>query len=176
MAENGFIRDMLDVKVLILYVMDLAEKPLGVQDIYALCYQDDRLTYFDVCEAVPQLVTTGHLSETAEGTLEITEKGRENVAITGDSVAFPVRERAKAAVEAFNREVIRSGRIHTQVLGEEGAYRARMELSDETGTLMTMELAAPGKKQARQLALAFSRCAERLYGAVMEDLMEEIEG
>ena len=63
MSEYGFIRDMLDVKVLILYVADLAEKPMSVQDIYELCYQDDRLTYFDVCEAIPQLTASGHLEE-----------------------------------------------------------------------------------------------------------------
>ncbi|MBQ1281214.1 MAG: DUF4364 family protein, partial [Oscillospiraceae bacterium] len=89
MAENGFIRDMLDVKVLILYVTSLTERPVDVQDLYALCFQDDRLTYFDVCEAVPQLVASGHLAET-DGKLEITPKGRENILITEDSVAFPV--------------------------------------------------------------------------------------
>ena len=101
MGEHGFIRDMLDVKVLVLYVMSRAEKPLTVQEIYALCYQDDRLTYFDVCEAVPQLAANGNLHETADGCYEITEKGRENAEITADSVAFTVRERAKAAVERF---------------------------------------------------------------------------
>ena len=176
MAENGFIRDLLDVKVLILYVMNRVEKPISVQDLYALCYQDDRLTYFDVFEAAPQLVTSGHLAETAEGLLQITEKGRRNIEITADSVAFPVRERAKSAVDAFNREVVRSGRIHTQVLEENGAYRARMELSDAGGTMMTLELAAPGKKEARRLALSFSRCAERLYEAVMEDLLDSADG
>ena len=108
MGEHGFIRDMLDVKVLVLYVMSRAEKPLTVQEIYALCYQDDRLTYFDVCEAVPQLAANGNLHETADGCYEITEKGRENAEITADSVAFTVRERAKAAVERFNLEQSRA--------------------------------------------------------------------
>ena len=56
MEERGFIRDMLDVKVLILFVAAKAKYPLTLQKIYELCYQDDRLSYFDVGIAVPQMV------------------------------------------------------------------------------------------------------------------------
>ena len=176
MGEHGFIRDMLDVKVLVLYVMSRAEKPLTVQEIYALCYQDDRLTYFDVCEAVPQLAANGNLHETADGCYEITEKGRENAEITAESVAVTVRERAKAAVERFNLEQSRSGRVRTEVLERESGVVALLELRDEKGALMTMELAAPDKKQARKLAAAFHHCAEQIYSAVLEDLLTEAEG
>ena len=175
MGEHGFIRDMLDVKVLILYVMNEAEKPLELQSIYALCYQDERLTYFDVCEAVPQLVKSGHLTELSDGIYEITEKGRENVEITADSVAFTVRERAKAAVESFKQESIRSGKIRTDVVERDGQFVAVLELYDDFGRLMSMELTAPSKKQARKLAASYLRSAEQIYEAVMEDLLTEYE-
>lgn len=175
MGEHGFIRDMLDVKVLILYVMNQAEKPLTIQNIYELCYQDDRLTYFDVCEAVPQLVATGHIEEQEGGLYAITEKGRENVEITGDSVAFTVRERAKAAVETFNRESTRSGHVRTEILERDGVFAALLELHDGAGKLMSMELTAPSRKQARKLAAAFHRSAEQIYSAVLEDLLSDEE-
>ena len=175
MGEHGFIRDMLDVKVLILYVMNQAEKPLTIQNIYELCYQDDRLTYFDVCEAVPQLVSTGHIEEQESGHYAITEKGRENVEITADSVAFTVRERARAAVETFNRESTRSGHVRTEILERDGVCLALLELHDDVGKLMSMELTAPSRKQARKLAAAFHRSAEQIYSAVMEDLLSDEE-
>lgn len=175
MGEHGFIRDMLDVKVLILYVADLAERPLSVQNIYELCYHDDRLTYFDVCEAVPQLAASGHLAEVEAGLYEITEKGRENVSITGDSVAYTVRESAKAAVDEFNRECVRSGKVLTEVVEEDGNFAARMELRDENARLITIEIAAPDKRHARKLAAAFHKCAEQIYSAVLDDLLMESE-
>ena len=174
MEERGFIRDMLDVKVLILYVMSQAEKPLTIQSIYELCYQDDRLTYFDVCEAVPQLAATGHIREES-GCYTITEKGRENVEITADSVAFTVRERARAAVETFNRESTRSGHVRTEILERDGVCLALLELHDDVGKLMSMELTAPSRKQARKLTAAFHRSAEQIYSAVMEDLLSDEE-
>ena len=175
MNEHGFIRDMLDVKVLILYVLSKAEKPMSLQNIYEICYQDDRLTYFDVCEAIPQLLKTGHATESEEGLVEITEKGRETVEITEDSIAYPVRERARAAVEVFNQESTRSGHVRTDILDRDGSFVALLELNDDVGKLISMEITAPSKKQARKLAASFHKCAEQLYSAVMEDLLSEID-
>ncbi len=175
MNEHGFIRDMLDVKVLILYVLSKAEKPMSLQNIYEICYQDDRLTYFDVCEAIPQLLKTGHATESEEGLVEITEKGRETVEITEDSIAYPVRERARAAVEVFNQESTRSGHVRTDILERDGSFVALLELNDDVGKLISMEITAPSKKQARKLAASFHKCAEQLYSAVMEDLLSEID-
>ena len=67
MQRLGFIHDMLDVKVLILFVMSRVSYPATSQQIYELCFQDDCVSYFDVCAAIPQMVKSGHLTETEEG-------------------------------------------------------------------------------------------------------------
>ena len=77
MQQHGFIHDMLDVKVLILFVASKALYPLSLQKIYELCFQDDCLSYFDVSVAVPQMVESGHLEKTGEDEYVITDKGRE---------------------------------------------------------------------------------------------------
>ena len=77
MQRLGFIHDMLDVKVLILFVAARANYPMTVQEIYETCYVDDCLSYFDVCTAIPEMVTSGHLKEVEEQKYVITDKGRE---------------------------------------------------------------------------------------------------
>ena len=76
MQRLGFIHDMLDVKVLILFVMARVSYPVTMSEIYELCYQDDCLSYFDVCTAVPEMVKSGHLQEVEESHFVITEKGK----------------------------------------------------------------------------------------------------
>ena len=66
MQRLGFIHDMMDVKVLILFVTARSSYPMTMQEIYELCYQDECLSYFDVCTAVPQMVESGHLRQTDE--------------------------------------------------------------------------------------------------------------
>ena len=64
MQRLGFIHDMMDVKVLILFVMARVGYPVNVQQIYELCFQDDCLSYFDVCTAVPEMVEFNHVKMT----------------------------------------------------------------------------------------------------------------
>jgi hypothetical protein len=90
MQRLGFIHDMMDVKVLILFVTARANYPMTAQEVYELCYQDDCLSYFDVCTALPEMVASGHLQIVEEEKYVITEKGRNDGALTEDSVAFTV--------------------------------------------------------------------------------------
>ena len=76
MQRLGFIHDMMDVKVLVLFVAARSSYPMTTQEIYELCYQDECLSYFDICTAVPEMVASGHLQEAGEERYEITEKGR----------------------------------------------------------------------------------------------------
>ena len=90
MQRLGFIHDMLDVKVLILFVMARVSYPVNIQQIYELSYQDDCLSYFDVCTAVPEMVKSGHLKEVEDSNFVITEKGKADGALTEETVKAPV--------------------------------------------------------------------------------------
>jgi len=175
MRRLGFIHDMMDVKVLILYVMEKSNYPCNIQQIYELCYQDDCLSYFDVCTAIPQMVETGHLEDVGNEEYRITEKGRETVALTADSIAFTVKQRAENAVARFNRQIRRSSFVKTQVLSREGTDECSvmMCLDDETGNLMTLELMAPDPRQAVRLSKLFERKAEAVYNLVMAELLDD---
>ncbi len=177
MERRGFIRDMLDVKVLILFVLSHAEYPVQTQQVYELCYQDDRLSYFDVCEALPQLLASGHVQVDESGAYSITEKGRENGKLTEDSISAPVLQRALIAVEKFNRSIRRDNLVRADILPRpDGEYAVVMSLDDERGNLMTLDLLAPSQQQARRLAKAFQADAEQLYQTVMTFLLEKSEG
>ena len=170
MERRGFIHDMLDVKVLILYVMNRVLYPVDLQKLYELCLQDDCLSYFDVAQAVPQMISSGHLEQTGEE-IVITDKGRETAAITEDSIAYPVIQRAGRAVDRFNREMRRDKFIRTELLPQEnGDYLVAMHLVDEISTLMTLELTAPNALQAKKLAQAFHDSADVLYRTILDEL------
>ena len=176
MQRLGFIHDMMDVKVLILFVTSHANYPLTSQEIYELCYQDECLSYFDVCTAIPQMVTSGHLQALEDERYEITEKGREACALTQDSIAFTVKQKAENAVARFNRQIRRSSFVKTQVLSREsGDFSVILSLDDEMGNLMTLELMAPDQRQAVRLSQLFEKKAEDVYNATMNILLDDTE-
>ena len=172
MQRLGFIHDMLDVKVLILFVTSRANYPMSMQEIYETCYVDDCLSYFDVCTAIPEMVSTGHLKESEEGRYIITERGREDGATTADSIAFTVRQKAENLINRFNRQLKRSSYIKTQIIPREsGEYSVIMSLDDELSNLMTLELVAPDQRQAVRLAKLFEKKAENVYNLTMTELL-----
>ncbi|MBR2890276.1 MAG: DUF4364 family protein [Oscillospiraceae bacterium] len=174
MQRLGFIHDMMDVKVLILFVTSRSNYPMTVQEIYEVCYVDDCLSYFDVCTAVPEMVNSGHLQEVEEGKYEITPKGKETGALTEDSIAFTVKQKAENAISRYNRQIRRSSFVKTQVVQRDGGdYSVIMSLDDETGNLMTLELLAPNQRQAVRLSKLFEKKAEEIYNLTMTELLDE---
>ena len=180
MQRLGFIHDMMDVKVLILFVMSRVVYPVNVQQIYELCFQDDCLSYFDVCTALPEMVESGHLKKAEDECYVITDKGRETAKLVEDSIAFSVRQKAENAVDRFNRKVRRSSFVRTKVTPREtGDFSVVMSLDDEMGNLMTLELVAPDQRQANRLSRLMEKKAEAVYNLTMTELLddeEEIDG
>ena len=174
MQRLGFIHDMLDVKILILFVMSRVNYPVSTGEIYELCYQDDCLSYFDVCTAIPEMVNSGHLKEVESDKYEVTEKGRADGSLTEDSIAFTVKQRAENAVAKYNRQIRRSSFVKTQVIPRDtGDYSVIMALDDEMGNLMTLELVAPDQRQAVRLSKLFEKKAEMVYNLTMAELLDE---
>ena len=174
MRRLGFIHDMMDVKVLVLFVMARVSYPVNMQEIYELCYQDECLSYFDVCTAVPEMVKSGHLKELENDCYGITDKGRADGSLTEDSIAYTVKQRAENAVDRFNRQIRRSSFVKTQVIPREnGDYSVVMSLDDEMGNLMTLELMAPNQRQAVRLTKLFEKKAEIIYNLTMTELLED---
>jgi len=174
MQRLGFIHDMMDVKVLILFVMARVNYPVNIQQIYELCYQDECLSYFDVCTAVPEMVKSRHLKELENDCYEITEKGKADGSLTEDSIAFTVKQRAENAVSRFNRQIRRSSYVKTQIIPREsGDYSVIMALDDEMGNLMTLELLAPDSRQAVRLGKLFEKKAEAVYNLTMAELLDD---
>ncbi len=170
----GFIHDMMDVKVLVLFVMTRVQYPVTMQEVYELCYQDDCVSYFDVFAAIEQMVKSGHLKKVKDDTYEITEKGRHDGDLTADSIAFTVKQKAENAVNRYNRKIRRSSFVKTQVIPREsGDYSVVVALDDEQSNLMTLELMAPDQRQAVKLSKLLEKKAEMIYNLTMTELLDE---
>lgn len=173
MQRLGFIHDMMDVKVLILFVAARVQYPMTAQEVYELCYQDECLSYFDVCTALPEMVATGHISQLEDERYQITDKGREHGKLTEDSLAFTLKQRAENAIDKFNRQLRRRSFVRSQVIPRDGGdFSVVMSLDDEMGNLMTLELLAPNQRQALRLGKLFEEKAEMTYNLIMTQLLD----
>ena len=175
MAKYGFIHDKLDIKMLILYLLDRAAGPLSPDLLAELAMAHTGVEYFDFTESTAELVESGHVELTGEGYL-ITEKGRANSAACESSLAYSVRSRCDSDLASVNAALRRKAQVRGEVRHTpEGTVIAHMALDDEGGNLLTLELLCPSEEQAGKLIAGFQAGPERLYHRILTQLTEHSE-
>ena len=175
MSQPGFIRDKLDIKFLILYLMARVAAPVDFTTLAQLSFCDNGVTYFEFTDALKELVDTAHLTLTDEH-YAITDKGRRNGAVCEDNLSFSVRQRCDRGLAQVNAVLRRDAQVRTELTARpEGGATLRMILDDDKGNLMTLDLLAVSQEQAARLAERFRAQPEKLYLKILQALLEEEE-
>ena len=55
-----------DSKIIVLYILDIAGKPLSIDQIVKFCEEFDDITYFDICSYIDSLKTSNYIDENLE--------------------------------------------------------------------------------------------------------------
>lgn len=171
MGRTGFIHDKLDIKFLILYLMDRVAGPVDFAALAELTFCDDGVEYFDFAESVAELVETGHL-RLEDDRYTITDKGRRNGKICESSLAYSVRRKCDRNLAKLNAVLRRNAQVRTEVLPRpDGSVTLRLILDDDKGNVMTLDLLTVSEEQAGQLAEGFRTQPERLYDNILQTLL-----
>ena len=172
MAEEprGFIYTLQDVKTLVLFVLSRVKQPVSMTTLYELCFQDDRLSYFDLAIAVPELIASGHVSE-QDAQYQITEQGRADGAVLETDLAMSLRARCEQAIAQYQAELQRAESADCELRPrEDGLYDVVMTQRSVMGQLLKLELMAPNLNQARVVERAWQQNSEDVIKAVMAAL------
>lgn len=172
MAPVGFIQDDLDLKLLILYIMNRVAAPITFLQLLDLALCDAGVNYFDVTQAVNHLVHTQHLEKKEDQWYAITEKGRRNSQVCEDSLPFSVRRRCQKNLAQLNAQLLRDAQVRGELESlPDGTFTVRLALDDDTGSLLKLELLTPSQTQAQQLIERFKGHPEQVYNAVVNVLL-----
>ena len=168
---NGFIRDKLEIKFLILYIASRVSEPLTMAELQGLTMCDGGIDYFAFSECLNELVKTEHLTMTEEDCYAITAKGIRNSNICETSLPYSVRMRADKEIEACNKELLRRAQARSCVIERDnGTYTVELSLSDDMGKLMHLEAMVATRAMADDLAGRFRKNPEKIYTDVISAL------
>jgi hypothetical protein len=172
----GFIRDTINERLLILYILDKLILPVTMSELTDLAMCDGGMNYFRFTEGLAGLVENGQVVEDGDKRYAITAAGRHNCAECVTELPKSVRNRCDGNTRALNQILKRRSQIHSAVRPDPDPKRAgcRVELAldDEAGNMMTLTLAAPDETQAKLLADRFRERAEQVYQAILTTLLE----
>lgn len=163
MSRIGFIQNDLDLKMMILYLMDRVAAPISFLQLVDLAMCDAGVDYFSLSQAVAHMVETQHLS-LEEERYSITEKGRRNSKICEDSIPFSVRRRCDENLSALNQALRRQEQVQANLLpNQDGSCMVRLFLADADGVLMEAKLFAPTQEAGEQMARRYQQEPEKFY-------------
>ena len=167
---------MLDEQDRKLYTL-LALRELGSASHMQLLYfmvENDIMTYFDLALALPELVNEGHAAKVSHPTdslYQITEAGLEALSFFINRLAHSkvrlICETAPAWRERFKAEKQYSAKV---VQNPGGEYVAQLRLMDGDTTALALDIPAPERRLADQLADAWPKHAGEIYQYVMNTL------
>lgn len=168
---NGFIRDKLEIKFLILYIAARVIEPLPLEGIQELTMCDDGIDYFDFSVCLADLVKTEHLRLTDDQKYFITPKGLKNSEICESSLPYSVRMRAEKNIAACNKELQRRAQVQGRVIPREnGTYTVELSLQDDVDNVMKLQLMVATEEMAQDLAVRFRRDPEKIYTDIVNAL------
>jgi len=173
MTRMGYIQNDLDLKLLVLYIMNRIAAPISFNQLHELALCDAGVDYFSLTQVVQHLVETEHL--TLQGELHgITEKGRRNCRICEGSLPYSVRRRCDENLAAINAKLRRDAQIRGELLAREnGTFTVSLALDDDAGNLLKLELLTPSEEQGKYLVSQFKEHPEQVYNGILNALLAD---
>ena len=163
MARFGFIHDKLDIKLLILYIMDRVAAPIDFATLTDLSMCDSGVDYFQFAEAAAELTQSGHLDQQGDS-YSVTDKGRRACAAGESSLSPVVRQRCDRRLAPLNQALKRKAQV-----------RARVEDTPQ-GSLFSLTLLSPTREDAQRIADSFLTHPDRVYNGLLGVLLTDDEG
>jgi hypothetical protein len=180
MSRHGFIRDKLQIKYLILFVLKQLKEPVSFSQLTEMAMCDDAMDYFEFSDAAMELVKSEHVREIPDGAGSplyfITEKGRETADVCEGSLPYSVRMAAQRSILSAVSKMHRDASIKTEIHEEDGHPVFSCSLKDDTGVILTLSLATVTRSQATMLESNYKHNAEQIFNAVLSALLADYGG
>ena len=170
MARFGFIHDTLDIKLLVLYIMDRVAAPIDFATLTDLALCDSGVDYFQFAEAVAELLESGHLTQNEEY-YAVTDKGRRTCAAGESSLSPVIRRRCDQRLAPLNQALKRKAQVRAELRPRSGGYDVCLAMDDDQGSLFSLALLAPSQEEGQRIADQFLQHPGRIYNGILGVLL-----
>ena len=171
MPRYGFIHDRLDIKILILYIAARLPGSVPLETLTDLVMCDDGVDYFEFMTCLDDLVRTGHMELVGGTKYTITQKGLESESAAASSIAYSVRMKVNKNVVPYVEQLKRDALVKAEhKVRNDGTCTVSLSLSDNSGSILNLDMLTPDEESARKIERNFKLNAERLYHSVYDTI------
>lgn len=170
----GGLRSKTDIQLLICYLMESLINPVSVRLITDVCQDEELANYFEVQEAISELVDHGILRPELtkeEEVVELTEQGKNAVAVLESDLPKSVRDRALNAALHFQTLARNAKENDVKITPTEGGYHVTFTMEEQGTDLMKLSVFVTDRDQAEHLKNNFMENPAKMYAAILDGLM-----
>uniref|UniRef100_UPI003FEE4292 DUF4364 family protein n=1 Tax=Candidatus Fimivicinus sp. TaxID=3056640 RepID=UPI003FEE4292 len=174
--EPGGLRSRNEIKVLICYLLKSIDQPISKQLINEILQENGLANYFEINQAVSDLVKAGSLEEAAEEdepVYSVTEQGRSAAQTLEVNLPRAVREKAvNAAIKLLTRaKREQENRFDIEKL--ENGYHVTFTIYDSTDELLKLTIFVADSMQVETVRKNFLDDPVKLYSNIIASLTVE---
>ena len=187
-VEPGGLRTKNQIRILICYLLSSVDAPLSRQDIIGIMQDNGLANYFEVTDALAELLDKGNITADAErpDLLSATRQARMIAKQLDAAVPLSVRERAVSAAVNLLAAAKRERENKVEINRTERGYNVTCHVSGGDMELMSFSLYVPDLFQARMVKRNFHRAPQNVYRMMLalvtnnrdmvSDLLKEMKG
>ena len=166
-----------DSKIIVLYILDIAGKPLSIDQIVKFCEEFDDITYFDICSYIDSLKTSNYIDENLEENTMIyslNDLGRATLKELLELVPGVNLHNIKKMINKNITKVKTDFSIDTTILPiKDDEYKVSCYIKDGNDELINITLYAGSKEQAKNIAKNWDEKAEEIYNQLLKAMTKE---
>lgn len=175
-VEPGGLRTTEEIKILLCYMLHTVQQPMPRGDVTDIVVGGGMANYFDVENAIEELLRLQHLVEGEDHTIATTVTGGQIGEELSVRVPYTLRERsAKAALELLRRRRTEADNPVTVEKLPEGGCLVTCAVVDEGKALFSVALRVADDWQANQIKEHFLEDPSALYRANLAVLTGETD-
>ena len=165
------LREMSDIKIFILYLMDGVGRPLDFIEINDIVIQNGVVRPFDFCLAFPDLLETGHVTmeQTSDGEYyTVTDIGREAAHSLGGKLLHTTMEKAlQNAILLLNLRKTGGGYRYSIEALPNGKFLFHLYYSENGTDTITLSVVTESAKEAENMEIEFEQHPELFRRALL---------
>ena len=166
-----------DSKIIVLYILDIAGKPLSIDQIVKFCEEFDDITYFDICSYIDSLKTSNYIDENLEENTMIyslNDLGRATLKELLELIPGVNLHNIKKMINKNITKVKTDFSIDTTILPiKADEYKVSCYIKDGNDELINITLYAGSKEQAKNIAKNWDEKAEEIYNQLLKAMTKE---
>lgn len=171
----GGLQDKYEIKILICYLLKSINVPFSKEQLHEVFNQDGLVNYFSFCDALAELITSGHITSKKiefDELYTLNQLGIETSDKLEKSLPSSLRESVVKIAMQLLAATKQARENEVVIAAKANGYSVTCMIHEEGFDLMKLELFVPDLMQAEQIEEIFRKRPSKVYGNIINLLIE----